>query len=117
MTLKDRIRILANERGMSLPALEAELGFGNGTIVKWDKASPNSEKLAKVADFFHVSVDYLLGREYGENLRLTKSERDLKVLARHLEQIPEEARNRLVKNFSDNIDTYLDAMGIPREDE
>ena len=63
MTLKDRIRELANERGMSLPALEAKLGFGNGTIVKWDKASPNSDKLSKVADFFNVSIDYLLGRE------------------------------------------------------
>ncbi|MDF1495184.1 helix-turn-helix domain-containing protein [Caproiciproducens sp. CPB-2] len=63
MTLRDRIRELANERGMSLPDLEAALGFGNGTIVKWDKASPNTEKLKVVADFFDVSLDYLVGRQ------------------------------------------------------
>jgi len=63
MTLRDRIRELANKRGMSLPNLESELGFGNGTIVRWDKASPTSEKLSKVADYFNVTIDYLLGRE------------------------------------------------------
>ncbi len=63
MTLRDRIRELANSKGLSLPNLESELGFGNGTIVKWDKSSPNTDKLQKVADYFNVSVDYLLGRE------------------------------------------------------
>ncbi len=63
MNLRDRIRELAKQKGMSLPVLEAALGFGNGTIVKWDRASPNTDKLLKVADFFHVSTDYLLGRE------------------------------------------------------
>jgi len=62
MNLRDRIRELANKNGMSLPNLESELGFGNGTIVRWDKASPTSEKLTKVADYFNVTVDYLLGR-------------------------------------------------------
>lgn len=60
MTLKDRIKTLANSRGMSLPALESELGFGNSTIVKWDKSSPNVDKLNAVANFFDVSIDYLL---------------------------------------------------------
>ena len=50
MNLRDRIRELAKDQGMSLPNLEAKLGFGNGTIVRWDKASPTAEKLQKVAD-------------------------------------------------------------------
>lgn len=62
-TLRDRIRTLAKTKGLSLPKLEAELGFGSGTIVKWEKASPSADKLQKVADYFDVSVDYLLGRE------------------------------------------------------
>lgn len=63
MTLVDRIRTLANQRDMSLPNLESELGLGNGTISRWKNSSPNTDKLSKVADFFDVSVDYLLGRE------------------------------------------------------
>lgn len=60
MTLKDRVKELANEKKLSLPTLEAELGFGNGTITKWDKVTPNADKLNKVAQYFHVTMDYLL---------------------------------------------------------
>lgn len=60
MTLKDRVKELANEKKLSLPTLEAELGFGNGTITKWDKSTPNADKLNKVAQYFHVTMDYLL---------------------------------------------------------
>lgn len=60
MSLKDRIKSLANERGISLPVLEAELGFGNSTIVKWDKSTPNADKLNTVAKYFDVSMDYLM---------------------------------------------------------
>lgn len=62
-TLRDRIKELAKMKGLSLPKLEVELGFGSGTIVKWEKASPSADKLQKVADYFDVSVDYLMGRE------------------------------------------------------
>ena len=69
MNLKERIKTLANERGISLPALEAELGFGNSTIVKWDKSTPNAEKLNAVAKYFNVSMDYLLnGVEPSKNM-------------------------------------------------
>ena len=62
MNLRDRVRELANSKGMSLPNLEAELGFGNSTIVKWDKSIPNVDKLSRVANYFNVSLDYLTGK-------------------------------------------------------
>ena len=63
MTLVDKIRALAKQRDMSLPQLEIELGLGNGTISRWRSASPNTEKLQRIADYFEVSMDYLLGRD------------------------------------------------------
>ena len=97
MTLKDRIRELANKKGMSLPALEAELGFGNGTIVKWDKASPNSEKLTKVADYFHVSVDYLLGREdYVCSSSSDDPDENYTILSRNAKKLSPEQRAKLL---------------------
>lgn len=63
MTLKDRIKELANKRNISLPVLESTLGLGNSTIVKWDKSIPNADTLKKVADFFSVSMDYLMDNE------------------------------------------------------
>ena len=62
-SIVDRIRSLANAQGLSLPNLEMRLNLGNGTISRWSKSSPNSDKLLRVADYFHVPVDYLLGRE------------------------------------------------------
>ena len=66
-TIVDRVRSLANAQGYSLTTLEVELGLGNGTISRWSKSAPNTDKLAKVADFFHVSIDYLLGRAEEKN--------------------------------------------------
>lgn len=82
MTLKERIKELANERGISLPELEATLGFGNSTIVKWDKSTPNAEKLNTVAKYFGVSMDYLLNGASPETL----TQRDNRDIAKRLER-------------------------------
>lgn len=60
--LVDKIKTLCDERGETLASLERKMNFGNGTIRRWDNTVPSGDKLAKVADFFRVSVDYLLGR-------------------------------------------------------
>lgn len=72
LTLVDRIRALANQHDMSLPQLEVKLGLGNGTISRWKTSSPNTDKLNKIADYFNVSMDYLLGRTFN-----AKDERDI----------------------------------------
>lgn len=62
MNLRDKIKELATQRKISVAELERVLGFGNGSISKWNKQSPSTEKLKKVADYFDVSLDYLVGR-------------------------------------------------------
>lgn len=40
-----------------------KIGIASGTITSWKKGtSPNADKLEKIADFFDVSIDTLLGR-------------------------------------------------------
>ena len=36
--------------------------ISNGQIRRWDNSSPKIENIQKVADYFDVSTDYLLGR-------------------------------------------------------
>lgn len=62
MTILDRIRSLANDRKVTLAELERSLDFSNGSLRKWETSTPSGDKIEKVADYFNVSVDYLLGR-------------------------------------------------------
>ncbi len=56
-----RVKRLCEESRISIAFLEKELGFGNGTIVRWKTASPTIDKIMDVAQYFHVTVDYLCG--------------------------------------------------------
>lgn len=67
MNLKERIKSLCKERGISMNKLEDELGFGKGYISKLGTSQPNASKLQKIADFFGVSLDYLISGETKEN--------------------------------------------------
>ena len=60
--LFERVQELSNKRGISISELEDRIGFGKNSIYKWKKQSPKIETLQKVADYFQVSADYLLGR-------------------------------------------------------
>lgn len=62
MGLVERIKLLANEKKMTISELERKTDLGNGTISRWDTRTPGVDKLNKVANFFDVSTDYLLGR-------------------------------------------------------
>lgn len=58
---------------------------------------------------------------YNENLnkettQYNDNEKKLLLLARRLEKIPDDTRKRLIENFEDTVDTYLDALGIKKED-
>ena len=64
--LYDKIRVLANKKKISIAELERTLGFSNGMISKWDVAIPNASNLYKVAKFFGVSVEDLMG-DVGED--------------------------------------------------
>lgn len=63
MTLKERIKELCKSNKISVNKLETELGFGTGYVSKLDKSTPNMAKLSKIADYFNVSTDMLLGKE------------------------------------------------------
>lgn len=62
MSLVRRIKLLCDERKVTFAEVEREIGISNGQIRRWDNVSPKSETLQKVADYFDVSTDYLLGR-------------------------------------------------------
>lgn len=62
MSILDNIKILCEENNTNVFAVERELGFGRGTIRRWDTNSPSADKLEKVAYYFNVSMDWLVGK-------------------------------------------------------
>ena len=87
MTVFHRIETLRNEAGISQCKLEKELGFSNGSISKWKNSTPNPERLKKLADYFDVSVEYLMT---GEETRFTVEQAKIDVqLARQQKRIKE----------------------------
>ena len=61
---KDVFVNLLQERNISSYKLTKDTGINNGLISTWRKGviTPSAENLVKLADYFNVSVDYLLGR-------------------------------------------------------
>jgi len=60
----ESIQKLCDERKMPLSALESKLGFSRGAIYKWHKSSPKVDSIKKIADYFKVSIDSLLGKTF-----------------------------------------------------
>lgn len=60
--LYERIQKLSKENHKSLSQVAIDLGMSDNAIYKWKSQTPNLISLNKVADYFGVSVDYLLGR-------------------------------------------------------
>jgi len=61
-----RITDLLEKKGVSAAKMCRELGFSSGLFSQWKKEgrTPSAEKLSAIAEYFGVSVDYLL---HGEN--------------------------------------------------
>lgn len=59
-----RLKELRTEKGISQKALAWELGTTDDSIFSWEKgrSQPSIEAIKRLADFFEVSTDYLLGR-------------------------------------------------------
>lgn len=62
MTVLDTIKSLAEKRGKTLRQVTDDLKFSENYLYSLKTKTPNGANLEKLADYFNVSVDYLLGR-------------------------------------------------------
>lgn len=62
--LSENIKKARNDSHLSQRALADIIGVSQQTVGSWEigRTSPDNEMLKKLASFFNVSVDYLLGR-------------------------------------------------------
>lgn len=63
MTVFERIKFLASKQGKSLNQVEEDLGLSKNVLYRMKESdNPTKERLETLADYFDVTVDYLLGR-------------------------------------------------------
>lgn len=113
----ERLKKLRNEKRLSQKELAKELNMSQQTIAKWEnnQSTPNPEMIVKIANFFDVSTDYLLGRT-NEDIPTNKnfSHNHLQELIKNKSSSLEEIAELLHTNKYE-IAMYLSGIKFPTE--
>lgn len=94
MTIVERIKELCEAQCLTLASLERKLDFGNGTIRRWDNTLPSGDKLLKVAEYFNVSVDFLLGKKSDDE---DVPDENFAIICRNAKKLSPEQRQKLLE--------------------
>lgn len=78
--LYERVRKLCHAHGISVTNLEKELGFGNGTITKWDNSSPSLAKIKAVAEYFNMPISELIDENKKEPTESSELDKYIEML-------------------------------------
>ena len=87
----DRFKQLCEKKGVSCNKAAREIGLSNATPTKWKKtgATPVGETLDRIAAYFDVSTDYLLGIESKKEKLLVNGDEELTEYLEILKNRPE----------------------------
>lgn len=125
MEFYKRLDSLCKATGTSVTALLKSLNISTSKGTAWKNGSiPRADVLQKLATALHTTPAYLLGetddpsegKKNNPAAAQDARQRELVVLARRAEQIPDEDYKRIVKTFEDTIDIYLRARGLDPDD-
>lgn len=109
MDIKERIKELCKKNGISMNALEKELGLGIGYISKLGKSTPNAKYLQKIAERFNVTTDYIMTGEESKfskdrailEVQITEDEELMRRLKKYMELSQE--KKDLILSMIDNL--------------
>lgn len=107
MLTYDTIKQLCKSKGVTVTGVEKELGFSKGSLCKIDTNKPSMEKVQKLANYFGVSVEFLMSGEENASELSARDERDI---AKDLESIMAKMRN------GENGPASFEGEEIPEED-
>lgn len=99
---------LMKEHNVTAYKVSKETGIATSTLSDWKKgrSTPKQDKLQKIADYFNVTIDYLLTGNNPE-----KKERDYSLTIKEQEDIDDEAKKiieELTMSFSKNKDSLTE---------
>ena len=102
------LKELRSEKGLTQEELAQKLGIRCGTYCKWEqnRANASYEDLIKLADFYQVSVDYLIGHtdDLGNVTVITTQENTLnkneRTLLSQFKKLTDIEKNLILKQIS-----------------
>lgn len=99
MKFQDRMSKLMDEKKLTAYRISKDTGISTSLLSYWKNGEklPGAENLEKLADYFGVSVDYLLGKEkpaIQEDNGLTDAERELIDL---FDRVPEDKQELVLQ--------------------
>lgn len=101
----ERLNLLCKEKGISISKMIKDLGMANGNVTRWNNGSvPTGDNLTKIADYFGVSTDYLLGKTEKRQAPEGLTAKDMETLEKFKflqENSPEDYE--LVKNLIEKL--------------
>lgn len=93
------LRDLCEERGLTVNELARLLGLSTGSPTAWKNGTvPREATLNKIADYFGVSTDYLLGKEEKEKPLINDDEE----LTEYVEMLKNRPECRMLFQLSKN---------------
>lgn len=112
-----RIKHLCDINNLSLNKLEENTGLGNGAISKWrNSSSPSVDKVMKVAQYFNVSTDYLLGFSDIETpIRDLIEDKDIITLQRARVRMTPKDRERMMQMLRLGFDYAFEGSDEPEK--
>lgn len=94
MLTYNRIKMLCKEKGVTVTGTEKALGFARGSLCKVDTNKPSMEKVQKLANYFNVSVSYLMGENESNKLMPELTVRDERDIKKVLDSLREKLLNK-----------------------
>lgn len=102
----DRITDLIKKKGLSIYAVEKQLGFGNGAIKRFDTNSPSIDKIALLSNFLNTSIDYLVyGKEEVSTMKADEQE-----LIGYYNKLPKYGQIKLIGIATGMVEVYRDQI-------
>lgn len=110
-----RIRELCADNGVTINKLETEMGMSAGSISKWKHSvSPTIDKISKIANYFNVSIDYMVGAsEIRSTADTLVGDPDYISLQRARERMTERDRSRMMGILRIGFDYAFSDEDVP----
>ncbi|AVJ41876.1 TPA: helix-turn-helix transcriptional regulator [Enterococcus faecium] len=97
MTVFERIKFLAKKHSKTMKQVTIDLGYSENYFYSLKSGKqPSAEKLQEIADYFNVSVDYLLGREERETPKFVDLSEDDTVFSFDGKEISKETMRKAI---------------------